>query len=108
MGGGMKFDVHENGDTAIINFSGDIDMECSSRVRDAILGLTGKTRTLTVNLAEVDVIDSTGIATLVEGMQQARRHGNKMLLGKVSPPVMKVLKLANLDSVFEFSEPASD
>jgi len=104
----MNFDVHENGDTATINFSGDIDMECSPRVREAIQGLIGKTRSLTVNLAEVEVIDSTGIATLVEGMQQARRRGNQMLLGKVSPQVMKVLKLANLDSVFKFTDPITD
>jgi len=56
---------------------------------------------LVVHLSEVTYIDSSGVATLVEGLRSARRHGTGFALMAPSPAVMQVLELARLDSVFE-------
>ena len=45
-------------------------------------------------------IDSSGIAALVEGFQNAREKGSKFGLVAASKAVMAVLQLARLDRVF--------
>ena len=51
-------------------------------------------------LSQVGYIDSSGIAALVEGFQNARGRGQPFELAAVSPSVLAVLKLARLDRVF--------
>ena len=53
-----------------------------------------------VELSEVSYIDSSGIAALVEGLQNAKSKGKQFGLVAVSNAVMAVLQLARLDRVF--------
>ena len=62
-----------------------------------IFGATGK---VGVEMSEVSYIDSSGIAALVEGLQNARSKGQQFGLVGVSKAVMAVLQLARLDRVF--------
>jgi anti-sigma B factor antagonist len=81
-------------------FQGEIDLACSNQTREAILGqLNGKNHVL-VDLAGVEYIDSSGIASLVEGYQRARAMGLRFGLVAVSDAARKVLELARLDQVF--------
>ena len=45
-------------------------------------------------------MDSSGVASLVEGYQTARRQNLRFGLVAVAPPVLGVLRLARLDRVF--------
>jgi anti-sigma B factor antagonist len=45
-------------------------------------------------------MDSSGVATLVEGLRSAKEHGKTLTLVAPSNSVMKVLELARLDSIF--------
>jgi anti-sigma B factor antagonist len=51
-------------------------------------------------LSEVSYIDSSGVASLVEGYQTAKKKNLKFALLGVSGPAMSVLELARLDKVF--------
>ena len=53
-----------------------------------------------VDLSKVNYIDSSGIASLVESLQTARKGGNILLLVSVSEAALRVLELARLDKVF--------
>ena len=57
-----------------------------------------------VDLSAVSYIDSSGIAALVEGFQNARGKGQPFELVSVSAPVLAVLKLARLDRVFQIRD----
>jgi len=46
-------------------------------------------------------MDSSGIATLVEAMQNCMKRGMRLRLVALSPPVRDVFELARLASVFE-------
>jgi anti-anti-sigma factor len=46
-------------------------------------------------------MDSSGIATLVEVMQNCMKKGARLRLFELSPPVRDVFELARLASVFE-------
>jgi anti-sigma B factor antagonist len=45
-------------------------------------------------------MDSTGLATLVEAMQQGRKFGTRIVLCALSDRVRSIIEIARLDSVF--------
>ena len=61
-----------------------------------------------VDLSAVTAIDSSGVAGLLDGHLTAQKRGNKLALSTPSPPVSRVLNLAQLDTVFTFIEPSDE
>ena len=88
------------GDYVLVRLKGEVDLSWSREVRSAILAALGDTGKVGVELSEVSYIDSSGIAALVEGFQNARGKGQQFGLVAVSKAVMAVLQLARLDRVF--------
>lgn len=97
----MKHEILESGQATVIAFAGDIDLQTSPDARKALLALVGKGRGILVDLKEVGYIDSSGVASLVECLQSARKSGQAMALVSVSEGAMRVLQLARLDKVFK-------
>ena len=84
----------------VVTVSGEVDLSWSAEIRAAILaGLDAKLPVL-VELAGVAYIDSSGIASFVEGYQRARKERLQVGLLAVSAAVLAVLKLARLETVF--------
>ena len=52
------------------------------------------------SVSRVTYIDSSGVASLVESLQSARKGGSTFALASVSETAMRVLQLARLDRVF--------
>jgi len=98
----MQCDVYQACDKTVVRLSGDIDMHASPAARRAILQCIRDDRPVIVDLAAVSYIDSSGIATLVEGLQAAKAKRLEFGLFGASPAAMRVLKLARLDTVFNF------
>jgi anti-sigma B factor antagonist len=94
----------EQGNHCIVMAKGEIDLYSSPQLRDAILKAckAGKDK-VGVNLSEVAYMDSSGVATLVEGLQ-ASGGADSFLLVAPSQSVLKVLQLSRLDSVFTIVE----
>ncbi len=90
---------HEEG-VSILELTGDVDLSCSPEARKHILEALQDNKNLLINLAEVTYIDSSGIASLVEGYQTAKKHSLDFALLSASDAVMSVLQLARLDKVF--------
>lgn len=94
---------NENG-TVVVGFEGEIDLECSPEVRKILLdGLARGPRVL-VDMSGVTLIDSSGVASLLEAFQNARKKGKSFTLAGVGDSVMRVFKLARLETVFMFSK----
>jgi len=84
----------------VVTVSGEVDLSWSAEIRAAILtGLDAKQPVL-VELAGVAYIDSSGVASFVEGYQRARKERLQFGLVAVSSAVLAVLKLARLETVF--------
>jgi anti-sigma B factor antagonist len=100
----MALDINStrHGDSWLITVTGDIDLYTSPDLRSAILKAVPEAG-VDVDLSGVRYMDSSGVATLVEGLRSARDNGTSFRLVEPSAAVMKVLKLAKLDSVFEVS-----
>lgn len=99
----MKISTRRVEKTTILDISGDIDLAHSSEVRRLVLVEFRENRTpkLILNLREVNYIDSSGVASLVEGLKASRDVGSRLILFGLSPIAYEVLQLSKLLKIFE-------
>jgi anti-anti-sigma factor len=70
--------ITEQSGRTIVALKGEIDMEEAPKVRRTLLGSLKQKRDMLVDLSEVTYIDSSGIASLIEGLQVARKQKNAL------------------------------
>ena len=63
-----------------------------------------KTPKVFLNLEKVRYIDSSGIASLVEGLKASRDQGSRLILYGLSKSVREVMELSRLQKIFEIHE----
>ena len=99
----MKISARRHDKTAIFDVSGDIDFANSPVVRDSVLREIRESRTprVVVNLGQVRYMDSSGVASLVEGLKASRDLGSRFILFGLSTAAREVLQLSRLIKVFE-------
>ena len=87
----------------ILNLTGDIDLAHSPAMRRVLLAEIKEKRMPKVflNLKSVRYIDSSGIASLVEGLKASRDLGTRLILYALNPPVREVMELSRLQKIFE-------
>jgi anti-sigma B factor antagonist len=100
----MQHIVTQDGEFMVVALKGEIDLEFSSKMRKVLLDSISKCRGIAVDLSGVSMIDSSGVASLLEAFQVARKRGKKLILAAPQDPVMRVLKLARLDTVFQMAD----
>lgn len=100
----MEHQVTEKDGLVIVALKGDIDLEYSAAARDILLKAAGEGAGVVVDLSGVTMIDSSGIAGLLEAFQSARHRGKGFILASVDESVLRVLKLARLDTVFKIAD----
>jgi anti-sigma B factor antagonist len=91
-------------DTAtIFDVSGEIDFANSPEVRQSVLREIRKSGTarVIVNLRQVRYIDSSGVASLIEGLKASRELGSRFILIGLSTSAREVLQLSRLIKAFE-------
>lgn len=98
----MQIEVEKNKENAVIRVSGDVDLSTSPEMRKAIARL-GKKKVplIVVNLEDVEYMDSSGVATLVEGMQLTGQYEGAFRIACLNQGVREVFELARLDRVFD-------
>jgi anti-sigma B factor antagonist len=98
----LKIETRTAGSETLIIVDGEIDLYSSPELRSAILNAVPEAESaVAVDLSGVGYMDSSGVATLVEGLRSAHDNGKRFAVVAPSTAVMKVLELARLDSVFE-------
>lgn len=99
----MQISARQSEGRVIFDVSGDIDLAHSPALRKALLGEIKEKHTPKVflNLKNVRYIDSSGIASLVEGLKAARDQASRMILYGLSPNVREVMELSRLQRIFE-------
>jgi len=100
----MSLDIttqHE-GKAATVTVAGDVTIQTSPELRSTLQSLfSGDKEIIRVQLDGVDFMDSSGIATLVEGLQWSKATGGRFILSGLTATVRDVFELAKLDTVFE-------
>lgn len=100
----MKATLREQPGVSIVDIAGDIDMATSPSLRKTLLEALKKVPRLVVNLREVRYVDSSGIASLVEVLKEARDKNKRLTLFGLNSTVREALQLTRLTKIFEIFE----
>lgn len=81
--------------------NGDIDLSKSNDLRHAFQPLfESPEKKIIVDLAAVSYMDSSGVATLIEGLQLSKRAEIIFVLCSLTDGVRSIIELARLDQIF--------
>lgn len=101
-GESIDITIERHKDAVVVRPSGDIDLNRSPSLREQLRAAADRqTRRMIVDLREVPYMDSSGVATLVEAMQLARRGGYTLVLCGLQDRVRSIFEIARLDTVFQ-------
>lgn len=104
----LQLAVSANADgTGLVTVGGEVDMDSSPRLLEAIQTGLRQNRSQVVDLAGVSYIDSSGIAVLVQGLRAARKRNLELRLREPSKQVTAVLRLAQLLQLFTIDDPGA-
>jgi anti-sigma B factor antagonist len=85
----------------VLPLEGEIDLHVSPKVAAALAAvIEQKPPRVVVDLAAVSYIDSSGLAVLIEGMQNVEAYGGKFILAGLQDNVRPIFEIARLDQVF--------
>lgn len=99
----MQISTRQSGNSTIVDVVGDIDLYNSPDVRKVLLDTLKEKRAprVILNLQHVKYIDSSGVASLVEGLKISRTLNSRLILFGLSHAAREVLELSRLIKVFE-------
>jgi len=85
----------------VLSLEGEIDLHVSPRVSISLRQMIEKKpKRLVVNLSGVTYLDSSGLAVLIEAMQNVEKYGGKFALAGMQETVRSIFEIARLDQVF--------
>jgi anti-sigma B factor antagonist len=86
----------------VLPLEGEIDLHVAPNVTAGLQAMIKKRpKKLVVDLSRVTYIDSSGLAALIEGMQNVEEYGGKFALAGLQENVRTVFEIARLDQVFQ-------
>src|SRR5258707_2011185 len=99
----IKISTRQEGSTTILDLTGDITLFNSPEIRKALITELKEKRVsyLLVNMLGVPYIDSSGVASLVEGLKISRDLNSRFAMYGLSKSTRTVLELTHLLRVFE-------
>jgi anti-sigma B factor antagonist len=103
-GGKLEISVDQLGNDAIVRPSGRINVDSSPDLRDCLLAILSAEplpRAITVDLAGVPYIETSGLATLIEALRIARHHQIIFCLQGLSGSVLRLFEVTGVLTLFE-------
>jgi anti-sigma B factor antagonist len=97
----IEMTVESTAEVKIVRPQGEIDLSRSPSLRQQLTEIQSSSpKRLIIDLTDVPYMDSSGVATLVESMQQARRTGSTLVLCGLQDKVRSIFEIARLETVF--------
>jgi anti-sigma B factor antagonist len=85
----------------VLPLEGEIDLHVSPRVESSLASMIAKRpEHLVVDFSQVTFIDSSGLAVLINAMQDIKKYGGKLTLAGINNNVRSIFETARLDQVF--------
>jgi anti-sigma B factor antagonist len=105
--GQIEVKIRKEDDAVVVQPIGEIDLSCSVALRHQLREVqSARPNRLVIDLRDVPYMDSSGVATLVESLQVARRDRTTLVLCSLQERVKSVFEIARLDMVFTIAENA--
>lgn len=98
----MEIVINEDKDRVNISVTGDIEMMTIKTFKEKLFEIGHDIeKDIYIDLSNVDYIDSSGVGVLISLLKLQKKKDKALVISKVSPKVMNVLKLSSLSDVFE-------
>ncbi|MES0371092.1 MAG: STAS domain-containing protein [Mariprofundaceae bacterium] len=92
----------EGSESVCLYVQGDLDADTSSRLKRVMSScFSSDLQRVQVVLDDVPRMDSSGVATLVEGLRWSRASGNSFVLSGLNNSIHDLFVLAKLENEFE-------
>jgi anti-sigma B factor antagonist len=96
--------VIQSGDRVVLRLIGELDVATAPRVRAQLVSFAQRGPCkVTIDMASLSFIDSSGVSVLVDGLKQLRENGGDLTLESPNANAMKILEITGLASVFAIS-----
>jgi anti-sigma B factor antagonist len=105
---GFSCTVRQVANGVALVVSGDVDLAVHAAFEAEIAKAWDGSSRLAIDLSQVTFLDSMGLRVLVQARQQAAENGSEFVLAGPSTPVLRVLDLAGVASIFSVVEPLPD
>jgi anti-sigma B factor antagonist len=97
----LPIDIETRDGATIVRPTGEVDLARSPILRHTLGEVIGDgVSRLVLDLSGVDYMDSSGVATLVEALQQCRSREATLVLSGLQDRVRSVFEIAKLDAIF--------
>ena len=102
----MEISARRAGKITIFDISGHIDLATSPELRKALLHEIHERRRarVVVNLTAVGYMDSSGLASLIEGLKASRDTGSRFVLFGLNTTLREVFHISKLTTFFEICD----
>jgi|TARA_B100000959_G_scaffold266941_1_gene309905 anti-sigma B factor antagonist len=105
----LQIDIETFGSSTVLIPLGDIDLSKSSDLRTALRPIIDAIPDkIIVDLAHVPYMDSSGIATLIEGLQLSKNSNIRFMICSLQEGVRSIIELARLDQIFTIFDSRED
>jgi anti-sigma B factor antagonist len=104
---GLGITVLQNDDEVLVRLNGRTTVDSSPDLRDRLLQVLAEEplpRVITVDLAGVSYIETSGIATLIEALKIARHRQMTFCLQGLSGSVLRLFEVTGVLALFEASD----
>ena len=96
----MRINIRPFKHSVLIEVIGSIDMDTSPSLRNRLLKAYQSDKNLIIDLSEVTYMDSSGVATLVEGLSWSKKIHRDFVLVGLGVNLYNTLTLSKLNHIF--------
>jgi anti-sigma B factor antagonist len=97
----MNFNREDNGDVTVLRISGSLDALSTPELRPTIDALVAEKRSsITVDLKDLRLIDSSGVGAIVSLYKRMRALGAKVEVVGLKDQPLAIFRLLRLDRIF--------
>lgn len=103
-GSKLEISVDQGGKDAVVRLTGRVDVDSSPDLRDHLRTLLSEEtlpQVITIDLAGVPYIETSGVATLIEALRIARHHQIDFRLQGLSGATLRLFEVTGVLALFE-------
>jgi anti-anti-sigma factor len=97
----LTIDVRTSGGAATVHCGGRLTVTSASQLRVEVKRLLPHTRTVTLDLTNITLMDSVGLGTIAALYASARTAGCELQVVNISPRIREIFSVTRLLSLFE-------
>jgi anti-sigma B factor antagonist len=98
----MEIKVLRDSDPVTLSITGDIEIMSIKNLKESLSDIgQNENKDIVLDLSGVNYIDSSGVGVLISLLKLQKNKGKSLVINKISPKVLNVLKLSSLADTFK-------